>query len=139
MKMTTARRLLNATYSDVTVAGACEGTWVITRTWSLVDDCGNAAADQLQTITVSDNTPPTFTRPPDDVICRNSDCTYNASVSVTGDVTDENDNCSIGINATYSDDATGAVNCDSAGIIIRTWSLIDKCGNVAIDQIQTIM
>ena len=56
---------LNATYSDAIVAGPCEGTHVITRTWHLTDNCGNAAADQVQTITVSDNTAPTFTRPID--------------------------------------------------------------------------
>jgi predicted carbohydrate-binding protein with CBM5 and CBM33 domain len=54
---------INATFSDVTVAGACEGSHVITRTWSLVDNCGNAALNQIQTITVNDNTAPTFTRP----------------------------------------------------------------------------
>jgi hypothetical protein len=30
-----------------------------------VDNCGNAALNQIQTITVSDNTAPTFTRPAD--------------------------------------------------------------------------
>ncbi|WP_264521016.1 hypothetical protein [Flavobacterium sp. N1994] len=28
---------------------------IITRTWTLVDACGNAAAPQTQTITVTDN------------------------------------------------------------------------------------
>ena len=32
---------------------------IITRTWSLIDDNGNPAADQVQTITVQDNTDPT--------------------------------------------------------------------------------
>jgi len=58
-----------------------------------VDDCGNAAADQLQTITVSDNTPPTFTRPIDIEIFTDASCNYNALPAVTGDVTDEDDNC----------------------------------------------
>ena len=51
---------------------------------------------------------------------------------------DENDNCSTGLNATYSDDISGAADCDKAGIILRRWSLTDNCGNAAADQIQTI-
>jgi|GEM_PF-4255216 len=29
------------TYNDVTTAGSCTGTWVIQRTWTAVDACGN--------------------------------------------------------------------------------------------------
>ncbi|WP_264521015.1 hypothetical protein [Flavobacterium sp. N1994] len=32
--------------------GQCAGSKIITRTWTLVDACGNAAAPQTQTITV---------------------------------------------------------------------------------------
>src|SRR5678809_1122592 len=76
---------------------------IITRTWSLVDNCGNAAADQIQTITVQDNIAPTFTKPADVTIFTNAGCTYDASVAATGDVTNEADNCSTGLNATFSD------------------------------------
>ncbi|WP_264521022.1 hypothetical protein [Flavobacterium sp. N1994] len=41
--------------------GQCAGSKIITRTWTLVDACGNAAAPQTQTITVTDNIAPTFT------------------------------------------------------------------------------
>ena len=40
-------------------------------------------------ISGSDQTDPTFTRPPDIVIYSNELCEYNAGVGVTGDVTDE--------------------------------------------------
>ncbi|MDT0559699.1 hypothetical protein RM697_13680, partial [Ichthyenterobacterium sp. W332] len=50
--------VLDATYSDEVVEGNCPGNYVILRTWSLVDDCDNAADDQVQTITVTDMTPP---------------------------------------------------------------------------------
>ena len=128
---------LNATYSDVTVAGPCEGTHVITRTWHLTDNCGNAAADQVQTITVSDNTAPTFTAPADIEIFTDAGCNYNALPAVTGDVTDEADNCSTGLNATYSD-AIVAGPCEGTHVITRTWHLTDNCGNAAADQVQTI-
>jgi len=117
--------------------GPCEGSHVITRTWSLVDHCGNAAANQVQTITVSDNTPPTFTRPDDITIFTDATCNYDASVGETGDVTDEADNCSTGIQATFSDVIADGP-CEGSHVITRTWSLVDHCGNAVADQIQMI-
>ena len=123
-----------ATYADdVDDSNPCEV--IITRTWSLVDNCGNAAADQVQTITVEDNTPPTFTRPNDITIYRDANCNYDASTSATGDVTDAADNCGVG-QATYADDVDDSNPCEV--IITRTWSLVDNCGNAAADQEQII-
>ncbi|MBP7849977.1 MAG: T9SS type A sorting domain-containing protein [Lentimicrobiaceae bacterium] len=129
--------ILEATYSDDTTAGSCEGSWIIERTWSLEDDCGNKAADQIQTITVEDSTKPTFTRPVDITIYTDATCTYDAGVSATGDVTDEADNCTTTLDATFTDDTT-AGSCEGSWVIERTWSLVDDCGNAAPDQIQTI-
>ncbi|WP_242120296.1 gliding motility-associated C-terminal domain-containing protein, partial [Aestuariivivens sediminicola] len=130
---------IEATYVDsAPVAGPCEGTWVITRTWSLSDNCGNAAADQVQTITISDNTAPTFTAPADIELFTDADCNYDTDVSFTGDVTDEADNCSTNIEATYVDSAPVAGPCEGTLVITRTWSLSDNCGNAAADQVQTI-
>ena len=128
---------IQATYSDVNVAGPCQGSRIITRTWSLVDNCGNAAANQVQTITVSDNTVPAFTRPADITIFTDLLCAYDASIAITGDVTNESDNCSTGIQATYSD-VNDPGPCQGSRIITRTWSLVDNCGNAAANQVQTI-
>ena len=128
---------IEATYEDEVADGTCEGTHIITRTWSLVDNCGNAAADQVQTITVSDNTAPTFTRPADIEIFTDASCNYDASLAATGDVTNEADNCSTGIEATYEDEVADGT-CEGTHIITRTWSLVDNCGNAAADQVQTI-
>jgi len=46
---------LEATYVDNVVAGPCACSYIITRTWSLVDACTNAALNQVQTITVHSN------------------------------------------------------------------------------------
>jgi hypothetical protein len=118
---------LNATYSDVEVAGTCEGEVIITRTWSLTDDCGlTTTHDQI--ITVADNVEaPTFTAPADITISKDATCNYDASVSITGDVTDEADNCTTTLNATYSD-AIAVGSCEGEVIITRTWSLTDDCG-----------
>jgi PA14 domain/Domain of unknown function (DUF5011)/Bacterial Ig domain/Secretion system C-terminal sorting domain len=128
---------IQATYSDVITDGNCEGTHVITRTWHLSDNCGNAAANQVQIITVLDNIAPTFTRPADITIYTDANCSYDASVAATGDVSDEADNCSTGIQATYSDVVTNGP-CAGTKVITRTWHLTDKCGNAAADQVQII-
>src|SRR5207248_5291337 len=104
------------TFSDVTTAATFNGSHVITRTWSLVDNCGNAAADQVQTITVSDTARPAFTRPADKTIYTDATCSYDASVSKTGDVTDEHDNCSTGLEESRLD-VTTVCPCEGSHVI----------------------
>ncbi len=129
---------LQASYTDaLPVNGSCQGSKIITRTWHLVDDCGNAAADQVQIINVKDNTAPTFTAPPTATVYTTANCSYNASPTVTGDVTNEADNCSTGLNATYTEIVANGT-CPGSKVITRTWHLIDNCGNAAADQVQTI-
>lgn len=118
---------LNATYADGTAAGSCAGETILSRTWTLTDDCGNSTV-KIQTITITDNTPPTFTDPADITIYKDNNCNHNASVGVTGDVTNEADNCDNTLNATFSD-VTVAGSCSGEEIITRTWSLTDDCGN----------
>lgn len=44
---------------DVTTDGTCSGAYTRVRTWQITDACGNVSAENfVQTITVSDNTPP---------------------------------------------------------------------------------
>ena len=81
--------------------------------------------------TTGDIIPPTFTAPPDITIFKDANCNYTAPVSITGDVTNEADNCDGTLNATFSDAmATGA--CAGEIIISRTWTLTDHCGNTTI-------
>ncbi|MCG6191382.1 T9SS type A sorting domain-containing protein, partial [Maribellus maritimus] len=51
---------LEATFTDKTEAGESPGEWVITRIWSLSDDCGNKAKEQIQIITVKDSITPSI-------------------------------------------------------------------------------
>jgi len=99
-----------------------------------VDNCGNAADDQTQTITISDNIKPTFTAPASLTI----NCEQNVEdLTITGDVIDEADNCSTGLEATFVDSVENG-GCANENIITRTWSLVDACGNVSDNQVQTI-
>jgi hypothetical protein len=127
---------LNATSVDAVAPGSCVGEEVITRTWTLIDDCGNSTV-KVQTITIEDNTDPTFTTPADITIYKDASCNHDASVTVTGDVTDEDDNCDNTLNATFND-VTVAGSCIGEEIITRTWTLSDDCGNSS-SGIQTIL
>ena len=87
---------------------------------------------------VEDNIKPTFTAPASVEIFTDADCAYDVTVANTGDVTNEDDNCSTGINATFVDSDPVAGACEGTFVITRTWSLVDNCGNAADDQTQTI-
>jgi Metallo-peptidase family M12/Secretion system C-terminal sorting domain len=127
---------LNATFADAIAAGSCDGETIITRTWTLMDDCGNSTV-KVQTITIRDNIPPTFTAPADITIYKDNNCNHNASAGMTGDVTDEDDNCDNTLNALYSDVVVPG-SCIGEEIITRTWTLMDDCGNAATPQDQII-
>lgn len=127
---------LNATFTDAVAAGSCVGETIITRTWQLADGCTNTTI-HLQTITIRDNTAPTFTAPANTTIFVDQNCNYNASPSITGDVTDEADNCDHTLDALYSD-AVANGSCIGEKIITRTWTLADDCGN-SVSHIQTIL
>lgn len=86
--------------------------------------------------TIGDNIPPTFTAPTNIVIEKDENCNYDASTVITGDVTDEADNCSTSLNATYTD-VIKEGSCVGETIIERTWTLIDGC-NLKTEKVQTI-
>ncbi|WP_239776224.1 HYR-like domain-containing protein, partial [Tenacibaculum finnmarkense] len=128
---------LKATFTDVEKAGTCEGTKTITRTWNLTDDCGNSTQKD-QIITVEDTIKPTFTAPDDITISTDANCTFDVSVGKTGEVSDEADNCSRGLKATFTD-VEKAGTCEGTKTITRTWNLTDSCGNsTQKDQIITV-
>jgi hypothetical protein len=127
---------LNATFTDVVSTGTCDGETIIKRTWKLQDNCLNVTT-KVQTITIRDVTAPTFTAPPDKVIFADASCGYDASPGITGDVTDEADNCDHTLNAVYTD-VTVNGSCIGEKIITRTWTLTDDCGNSTSHK-QTIM
>ena len=98
-----------------------------TVTWVVTDVHGNTATCE-QIVTVIDSEFPTFTVPADITIYKDATCNYNATVGVTGDVTDEADNCDTSLNATFTD-AVAPGLCEGEEIITRTWILSDDYGN----------
>ena len=108
----------------------CPNSGIITHKWIVNDGCGNIA-EATQEITVTDAIDPTFTTPEDITIYTDAACQFDASVEVTGDVTDEADNCSTDLNATFVDHDTVPGNCEGEKVINRIWTLTDGCGNFA--------
>ena len=102
-----------------------------TRSWYTTDDCGNVT-QLTETHILEDIVPPTFTAPDNLTIVCSDD---KDNLLLTGNVDDENDNCSEFVSMTYSDDETNLVGCN--GHIIRNWKGVDDCGNIT-EKVQII-
>ncbi|WP_055446406.1 T9SS type B sorting domain-containing protein [Lacinutrix mariniflava] len=107
-----------------------------TVTWTATDGVGNTNTCE-QIVTVEDNESPTFTAPEDIQVFSDINSNYNIGIGITGDVLDELDNCSTGIEATFTENIIDG-ECPGSKIITRVWSLEDTNGNSATDQTQTI-
>jgi len=88
------------------------------------------------TYTGGDTEAPTFIVPVEITICRDINGNINRDPSLTGTVTNLADNCSNTFSILY-EDSDEIPSEMSAGYITRKWSVIDECGNPAI-QYQTI-
>src|SRR5690606_18141927 len=105
--------------SDVQDGDECSGT--IIRTYRATDECGNFT-DCVQTIEYNDTEAPVFVNPPANITV---DC---ASIPDADEVT-AIDNCS-DVDVTIAvEDIDFSGGC--AGVIQRTWTATDACGNVA--------
>ena len=111
-----------ATYSDVESPGACPQEFIISRTWTAIDDCGNES-ECLQTINVVDTTPPVLASPVDITI----ECDESTDPSNTGTAT-ATDNCDPIPVVTYTEVETPG-DCAAEKTVLRTWTAIDSCGN----------
>jgi hypothetical protein len=112
------------TYADEITPGACAGEYMIERTWTATDDCGNSVGHE-QTITVVDDIPPVIT-PPSDITV---ECDQPTDPSHTGYATAV-DGCDPAPTITYADVETPG-SCLDNKTIVRTWTAADDCGNSA--------
>jgi hypothetical protein len=100
---------------------------VVTRIWSATDDCGNSSS-ALQTITITDLTPPQILGVPADIEVTCNAIPDPATVSTF-------DECSPDVELTLEDIV---VTGECPYTIERTWTAVDGCGNVAT-AIQSIL
>ena len=108
---------------DLSGLGPC-GTGVVIRNWS-VTDCGGNTVSASQTITLTDNTPPTISGVPANVtvMCGNIPAAAALSASDFCDAT-------VASTGLPSDDLSG-INACGTGQIVRTWQVSDCSGNLA--------
>lgn len=98
------------------------GCYILTRTWTATDDCGNTAT-AAQTITVTDTEAPNFVGLP---IGGNANCDNIPGANLTA-----TDNCDNQVTVTFSDQVQSNVN-GCVTQIVRTWTATDDCGNTRI-------
>ena len=122
---------VDATSTSVTqtLTNDCGTNYVVYVT---VTDSKSCKTSATKDFTVEDNEDPTFTAPANLTICRvNGE--ISAPITVTGDVTDEADNCTTTLDATWRDIDTLPADNSGNRIIRREWVLEDGCGNIAKD------
>ncbi|MFN0031446.1 MAG: T9SS type A sorting domain-containing protein, partial [Flavobacteriales bacterium] len=107
---------INVEFSEVIGQGC---PYIITRTWTALDACGNEAS-QSQVIVVMDEVLPTFVSLPENMIMN---CGGSMPPSATVEATD---NCDTNVEVTMTDVVLTA-ECGAA--IERTYTATDNCGN----------
>ena len=112
---------------EIQNAGSCASNYVLVRTWTATDACGNET-EATQLISVEDNDAPVLQGVPAD---RTAACGEALPASETINVT-ATDNCDAEVVVTFTEITEGGEGGCAAGVtIIRTWTATDACGNVA--------
>jgi microcystin-dependent protein len=119
--------VVDITFVDVVIPGACPEEETIERTWTAVDNCGNSDSC-VQTISIVDTTPPVITCPPDATFECDEMIVLGMAVAV--------DNCDPEVDITCVEEVIPGV-CEQEYTIIRTCTATDNCGNTA-SCVQTI-
>ncbi|OIQ28594.1 MAG: hypothetical protein BM564_09385, partial [Bacteroidetes bacterium MedPE-SWsnd-G2] len=121
-----------SSYTDVITPGSCEGNYIITRTWSLTDSCGNTFSED-QIIEVIDTEAPSFSMPQNVTIQCDGDLD---NLSQTGQPFNVLDNCDSNVTVDYEDTVVNGT-CNFNYEVKREWTVSDACGN-STTAIQTI-
>jgi hypothetical protein len=115
----------NVTFEDVTTPGKCPQEYIVTRTWTATDACGNSSSC-TQSVEVQDTTDPTITCPAAiEVECGEEVPPPDTELVVCADSCDDSPSTEF-----VSDVSNGAL-CPDPEIITRTYRCTDACGNSA--------
>ena len=105
-----------------TEPGACADTYVVVRTWTATDDCGNVSTAE-QRVQVEDTTTPVFTQVPPAM-------TLSCEDDLPTDVAAATDNCDADVNVVEDQERRDGT-CAGSFSVVRTWTATDNCGNAA--------
>jgi gliding motility-associated-like protein len=116
------------TYSDVIAEGDCPQEYVISRTWTAEDECGNVST-AVQTISVKDNTAPELTCVPMTINLRDNGIYILSQGDIRDLVGSVSDNCSAQEDITITV-SPRSFSCAHAGQAVPvTVTATDECGN----------
>ena len=119
-------------YADAANLTGCDGTGTIQRTWAATDGCGNEIS-AVQTITVVDTGHLSLIVPADVAV----ECGSPTSPAALGRATASDPDAGDEAPAVTYSDLVQHSGCGGAGIVTRTWTATDGCGNT-ISAVQTI-
>ncbi|MFK2820785.1 gliding motility-associated C-terminal domain-containing protein, partial [Flavobacteriaceae sp. LMIT009] len=111
-------------FNEVRTDGTCATDYILTRTWTAVDICGNVA-EHIQIVTVTDTTAPETTTDFETVIDVNC-----GEIPAVPELEFE-DACSSQIDVEFDETSTD----DGSGsnyVITREWTVTDECSNAAV-------
>lgn len=113
---------VKVTVIDVKQTGNCTDSYVLIRTYTAEDNCGNTTT-AVQKITVGDSKKPIFSNVPADLTLECDNVTTGGTPTVT-------DNCDNQIDMVYSESKQQG-NCPQSYVLTRSWTATDNCGNSA--------
>lgn len=111
-----------------TTMGSCLHDYVVTRTWTIADECGNSDT-HVQVITVQDTLAPVFN------VALPADTTVDCNSVPLPPVLTGTDDCVGPLTATFTEDTAAVTTlipvtpCPYNFVLERTWTLTDSCGN----------
>ncbi|MEQ1743811.1 MAG: T9SS type A sorting domain-containing protein [Saprospiraceae bacterium] len=112
---------VSLSYNQVRTNGNCPDSYILTRTWTSADSCGNVNT-ATQVITVRDTQAPTFTSVPGNVTVQCNSVPAPGSATAT-------DNCDASAAVTYNGQTRQDGSCADTYTLIRQWTATDNCGN----------
>ena len=108
------------TLTDTRVAGLCPGTYVLTRTWTATDGCGNSTSAS-QDVSVMDTIAPVLVGVPTDVSAECDAVPLPATVTAS-------DTCAVTVPVTFVETQTNGT-CPDEYTLTRSWTAVDNCSN----------
>ena len=118
---------VDISYKDVISVGDCPLAKVVTRTWTITDDCGNTASTSAKITVIDDNAPIILDVP--------NNASYECDEVVLPATPKATDLCDPYVTV-YRDSiiTPGDPLCPQNYIITYTWTAIDACGNKDTEQ-----
>ncbi|SIO57977.1 hypothetical protein, partial [Chitinophaga niabensis] len=114
---------ITVTRNEVRTNGTCANSYILTRTWTATDECGNDTTI-TQVIHVQDTVAPRFNA------IAPADTTVDCNSVPAQPVINATDNCSATGNITITrNEVRTNGTCANTYTLTRTWTAVDECGN----------